>query len=84
MPVPCSYEYPTKSGKALRAEFLPGKTEDAGGLTPAKDDNATWRELCRKEYLVFVGYSYQMGNSRNWEGESPTRLVKALVKVAAF
>ena len=40
VPVPCSYEYPTKSGKALRAEFLPGKTEDAGRLTPAKDDNA--------------------------------------------
>jgi hypothetical protein len=43
----------------LRAEFLLGKAEDAGGLTPIKDDNAAWRKLCRKEYLLFVGYSYQ-------------------------
>ena len=54
-----SYEYPMKSGKALRAEFLSGKAEDAGGLMPAKETEAAWRELCRKECLVLVGYSYQ-------------------------
>ena len=53
---PFLYEYPMKSGKDLGAEFLSGKAEDAGGLTPAKDDNAAWRELCRKECLVLVGY----------------------------
>ncbi len=38
----------------MRAEFLSGKAEDADGLAPAKDDNAAWQKLCRKEYLVLV------------------------------
>ena len=35
---------------------MSGKAEDAGGLTPAKDDNAAWQKLCRKECLVLVAY----------------------------
>ena len=49
---PFLYEYPMKSGKALGAEFLSGKAENAGGLSLAKDDNnAAWREYAARNVL---------------------------------
>jgi len=29
---------------------VPDKAEDAGGLTPGKDDNAVWRNKTRKTF----------------------------------
>jgi len=34
----------------LRGIIVPDKAEDAGGLTPGKDDNAVWRNNTRKAF----------------------------------
>jgi len=39
-----------KGRKDLRGIIVPDKTEDAGGLTPGKDDNAVWRNKTRKAF----------------------------------
>ena len=46
---------PLKVGKDLRGCFSSGKAEDAGGLAPAKDDNAAWRKADRKDCLFLMG-----------------------------
>ena len=50
-----------KAAKPCGQNFC--QASDAGGLTPAKDDNAAWRKLCRKECLVLVAYWYQSCSS---------------------
>jgi len=39
-----------KGRKDLRGIIVPNKAEDAGGLTPGKDDNAVWRNKTRKAF----------------------------------
>ena len=39
-----------KGRKDLRGIIVPDKAEDAGGLTPGKDDNAVWRNKTRKAF----------------------------------
>ena len=34
----------------MRGIIVPDKAEDAGGLTPVKDDNAVWRNKARKAF----------------------------------
>jgi len=41
---------PLKGRKDLRGIIAPDKAEDAGGLTPGKDDNAVWRNNTRKAF----------------------------------
>jgi len=41
---------PLKGRKNLRGIIVPDKAEDAGGLTPGKDDNAVWRNKTRKTF----------------------------------
>lgn len=45
-----------KLDEDLRADFSSGEAEDAGGLTPAKDDNEAWRKICRKDCRILVAY----------------------------
>ena len=33
---------------------MSGEAEDAGGLTPAKDDNEAWRKAARKDCRILV------------------------------
>ena len=40
-------------GFGLGAGFLQGKAEDAGGLTPVKDDNAAMRKSSPKTGSIF-------------------------------
>ena len=39
-----------KGRKGLRGIIVPDKAEDAGGLSPGKDDNAVWRNKTRKAF----------------------------------
>ena len=41
---------PLKGRKDLRGIIVPDKAEDAGGLTPGKDDNAVWHNKTRKAF----------------------------------
>jgi len=41
---------PLKGRKDLRGIIVPDKAEDAGGLTPGKDDNVVWRNKTRKAF----------------------------------
>ena len=41
---------PLKGRKDLRGIIVPDKAEDAGGLSPGKDDNAVWRNKTRKAF----------------------------------
>ena len=34
----------------MRGIIVPDKAEDAGGLSPGKDDNAVWRNKTRKAF----------------------------------
>ena len=34
------------------------EAEDEGGLSPVKDDNEVWRDLCRWESEISIEYSY--------------------------
>jgi len=36
----------------LRGYFVTGKAEDAGGLTPTKDDNEAGRKIDRKDGAI--------------------------------
>ena len=51
-------DLPLKEDKDVRECFLPGKAEDAGGLAPAKDDNAAWRKAGCKDCLVLMEDQY--------------------------
>jgi len=42
----------SKSPQDLRRYFLSCKAEDAGGLTPAKDDNAARQKIDRKDKAI--------------------------------
>ena len=35
------------------------EAEDEGGLPPVKADNEAWRDLCRWESEIAIGYQYQ-------------------------
>jgi len=41
---------PLKGRKDLRGIIVPDKAEDAGELSPGKDDNAVWRNKTRKAF----------------------------------
>ena len=51
-----------KVTKDLRGCFLCSKAEDAGELTPAKDDNAAARKTDRKDWTVLklIDYIFQL------------------------
>ena len=49
-----------KLDKELRGWFVPVEAEDAGGLSPAKDDNEGWRKSDRKDCRIFMRVSYYM------------------------
>ncbi|MCL2588596.1 MAG: hypothetical protein FWD84_04210 [Oscillospiraceae bacterium] len=51
----------------LQGYLLSHKAEDAGGLTPGKDDNAVGREIERKDETLFkfVDYTYFYLISKN-------------------
>ena len=34
--------------------FSSGEEEDAGGLSPAKDDDEAWRKQTRKPLMLFI------------------------------
>ena len=38
----------------LRGMFLSGEEEDAGGLSPVKDDEEAWRKQTRKAFMFFI------------------------------
>ena len=52
-------DLPLKQHKDLQGSFSPGKAEDAGGLSPAKDDNAAWRKTDRKDCIGLMEVQYQ-------------------------
>ena len=41
-----------------------GKAEDAGGLSPVKDDNAAARHFIRRTLTIFNRYDYKV--HRDW------------------
>ena len=43
-----------KLDKELRGCFVSGEAEDAGGLSPAKDNNEAWRRADRKDCRILV------------------------------
>ena len=56
----CDTDLPLKRCKDLRGSFSPDKAEDAGGLTPTKDDNAVWRKTGRKNCIGFMEVQYEI------------------------
>ena len=38
---------------------MSNEAEDAGGLPPVKADNEVWRDLCRWESEISIGYYYK-------------------------
>ena len=53
------YSQPTgKAQQDLRVIFSPCEAEDAGGLTPGKDDNEAGRKNNRKDAVVFKLVDY--------------------------
>jgi len=47
-----------KRPKDLRGFFLPDKADDAGVLSPGKEDNAVRRKKNRKDWTVFKWRDY--------------------------
>ena len=37
---------------------MSGEAEDAGGLTPVKDDNEAWRKSARKDCRILIEEQY--------------------------
>jgi len=48
----------------LRGYFVLCKAEDAGGLTPTKDDNEAGRKIDRKDGAIFLEFDYKNGGLR--------------------
>jgi len=44
----------------LRGYFVLRKAEDAGGLTPAEDDNAAGCKIDRKDWTIFKFADYKL------------------------
>jgi len=42
----------------LRGFFSPSKADDAGGLTPVKEENAARRKKDRNDLLFFMSFNY--------------------------
>ena len=52
--------------KDLRGFFSPGKADDAGGLTPVKEENAVRWKKARKDWSVFKFVDYQVACGDVW------------------
>jgi hypothetical protein len=50
----------------LRGIFAADKAEDAGGLTPARNDNAVYRKKTHKDIDYLVGYSYKADKRKDF------------------
>ena len=74
LPVP-NTDLPLKTYKDLRGVFPSGKAEDAGGLSPTKDDNVAWRKNGRKECTLLT-----KGQYKGLAGEMKTPEVKTKLK----
>ncbi len=54
-----------------------GKAEDAGGLTPAKDDNAAPYHFDRRTLPIFKCVDYKMGKREGLAYAGPSQTVKS-------
>ena len=76
----CDTDLPLKRCKDLRGSFSPDKAEDAGGLTPTKDDNAVWRKTGRKNCIGFMEVQYEIhGRDKKQKKRPPHREAASFV-----